>query len=70
MNLFYNKIYIICYADAQIQYLRKILFLRQTKVLSANQIAGFLNQLFLHSKSMKQPFFLMLIQIHKSQKLI
>ena len=27
-------------------------------MLSANQIAGFLNQLFLHCRSMKQPHFL------------
>ena len=27
-------------------------------MLSANQIAGFLNQLFLQNKSMKQPHFL------------
>ena len=29
----------------------------QAKMLSANQIAGFLNQVFLQNKSMKQPHF-------------
>ena len=45
------KIYIICCVSAQISYLEKIFFLG-CKILSANQIAGFLNQLFLQNKSM------------------
>ena len=45
------KIYIICCVSTQISYLEKIFFLG-CKVLVANQIAGFLNQLFLQNKSM------------------
>ena len=43
------KIYIICCVPAQILCLGKVLF---------NQTAGFLNQIFLQGKSIKQPHFL------------
>ena len=43
------KIYIICCVPAQILFLGKVLF---------NQTAGFLNQIFLQGKSIKQPHFL------------
>ena len=43
--------YIICFVPAQIPYLRK--FWLWAKMFSANQIAGFFNQPYLQSKSMK-----------------
>ena len=39
-------------------------------MLLANQIAGFLNQLFLQKKKLNNLIFCMLMQIHKNQKLI
>ena len=53
------KTYIICCVPAQIPYLGNFLFLRYgPKCLQPNQIAGFFNQPYLQSKSMKQPDFL------------
>ena len=43
------KTYIICCVPTQVPYLGKI----WVKVPSANQIGGFLNQLYLQSESMK-----------------
>ena len=61
MKIFIMKIYVICCVPAQVLLLVKILYLRYcswAKVLSANQISGFLNQLFLQNNLMKQPQFL------------
>ena len=53
------KIYIISSVPAQIPYLGKLFFLEiYAKMLSANQIAEFSNQLFLQDKLMKDPHFL------------
>ena len=53
------KIYIISCIPSQIPYLGKMFFLEiYAKMLSANQIAGFSNQLFLQNKLMKDPHFL------------
>ena len=47
-----------CFMLEQISCLRKIWFLRRFKMLLANLIAGFLNQLYLQNKMMKKPDFL------------
>ena len=53
------KVYIICCVLAQILYLKKNQDLEiWAKILLANQIAAFLNQLYLQNKTMKKPIFL------------
>ena len=47
-----------CFMLEQISCLRKIWFLRRVKMLLANLIAGFLNQLYLQNKMMKKLDFL------------
>ena len=52
------KIYIICCVPANTAFGKNLVSEIYAKLLSANQIARFLNQLFLQNKLMKQPNFL------------
>ena len=53
------KAYIICCIFVQISYLGKIWFVKyEPKMLLANQIVGFSNQLYLRNKMMKKLDFL------------
>ena len=52
------KICIICCVPAQILYVKNLVSEISAKMLSASEITGFLNQLFLWNKLMKQPHFL------------
>ena len=53
------KIYIICCVPAQIPYLGKLIPEISAKMFSANQIAGFFDQPYLQSKSLKWLDFLL-----------
>ena len=64
------KAYFIYYIPVQIPYLKKILLGICTKILLANQAAGFVNLLYLKNDKEIALIFSVLIQIHANLKLI
>ena len=65
LNLFYNKnVYYLLCSCANPIFGKSLVLEIWAKMFSANQIAGFFNQLYLQNKSMKYLIFCMLLQIH------
>ena len=63
--MFYNKnIYCLLCSCANPIFGKSLVLEIWAKMFSANQIAGFFNQLYLQSKSVKYLIFCMLLQIH------